>query len=582
MNNRIVRESPRFTLFFSFLLFFLFPILLHAATFTVNNTTDTVDANPGDGLCANHSGACTLRAAIQEANAISGADRINLPTGTYILNIEGRFEDEAATGDLDITDDLTIIGDSAADTKINADKIDGVLSIKGAINVEISGVTIMHGFRSFGGGGIRNEEGIVTLINSMVTKNFSTNGSGIDNGGTLTLINSTVSNNSDIPSGEGGSGIYNIGTLILLNSTISDNGFEAPMSIGGIANGSEAGATTTLKYSTISGNKGVGIGGVSFGPANGTVTLIGSIIATNTSKDCDQNGFVQNQFFSLDYNIDSDGSCNLTQPHDLPNTDPIIGPLADNGGPTLTHALLSSSPAIDAADPNNCPPPNTDQRGKPRPVDGNQDGIVVCDIGSYEFSQPPCPHNPGDYDYCRDCGPCEEGQGDCDSDNECENGRTCVQIAGEVDVCEAPTVCPHPIGHWDYCKDCGPCDAGQGDCDLDSECQNGLPCVLVPGMDVCCPHPIGHLDYCRDCGPCYAGQGDCDRDSECQSGLTCAKVPGVDVCCPHPIGHWDYCRDCGPCRVGQGDCDRDSECGVGLVCEQISGAVDVCEYPSSQ
>jgi hypothetical protein len=82
----------------------------------------------------------------------------------------------------------------------------------------------------------------------------------------------------------------------------------------------------------------------------------------------------------------------------------------------------------------------------------------------------------------------------------------------------------------DYCRDCGPCGAGEGDCDNDSECQSGLNCVQVTGTDVCCPHPLGHLDYCKDCGPCAAGQGDCDNDGECQSGLTCVQVTGTDTC----------------------------------------------------
>src|SRR5437867_11074046 len=77
-----------------------------AATFNVNSTTDAVDATPGDGACATAgpTPVCTLRAAIQEANALRGADVINLPAGTYTLTIPGRGEDHAATGDLDIND----------------------------------------------------------------------------------------------------------------------------------------------------------------------------------------------------------------------------------------------------------------------------------------------------------------------------------------------------------------------------------------------------------------------------------------------------------------------------------------------
>jgi hypothetical protein len=134
-------------------------------------------------------------------------------------------------------------------------------------------------------------------------------------------------------------------------------------------------------------------------------------------------------------------------------------------------------------------------------------------------------------DYCRDCGPCAEGEGDCDNGSECQSGLTCAQVPG-TDTCQSVGGCTLPVGHLDYCRDpeCGPCAAGEGDCDNDSECQSGLNCVQVTGTDVCCPHPIGHLDYCRDCGPCAAGQGDCDNDGECQSGLMCVQIPGTDTC----------------------------------------------------
>ena len=78
----------------------------------VNSTTDMVDANPGNGVCETAPGnnVCTLRAAIQESNALAGADSITLPAGTYILGIAGDGEDASATGDLDIIGDLTING----------------------------------------------------------------------------------------------------------------------------------------------------------------------------------------------------------------------------------------------------------------------------------------------------------------------------------------------------------------------------------------------------------------------------------------------------------------------------------------
>src|SRR5918992_4919759 len=78
--------------------------------FTVNSTADAVDSNPGDGTCRTAAGACTLRAAIQEANALPGADEIRLPAGTYALGIPPRNQNDVTTGDLDITDSLAISG----------------------------------------------------------------------------------------------------------------------------------------------------------------------------------------------------------------------------------------------------------------------------------------------------------------------------------------------------------------------------------------------------------------------------------------------------------------------------------------
>src|SRR5512138_1392513 len=97
------------------------PVL--AASFTVNSTGDTVDASPGNGVCADASNNCTLRAAIMEANALAGADIITLPAGTYQLtlaNAGGANEDNSATGDLDINQSLTINGAGSGTTIIEA------------------------------------------------------------------------------------------------------------------------------------------------------------------------------------------------------------------------------------------------------------------------------------------------------------------------------------------------------------------------------------------------------------------------------------------------------------------------------
>src|SRR6266516_2056309 len=100
-----------------------------AAVFTVNSTVDAVDVSPGDGACATLGGRRTPRAAVQEANARPGADGVNLPAGTYVLAILGAGEDAAVTGDLDITDDLTITGAGAESTIVDGGHIDRVFHV---------------------------------------------------------------------------------------------------------------------------------------------------------------------------------------------------------------------------------------------------------------------------------------------------------------------------------------------------------------------------------------------------------------------------------------------------------------------
>ena len=133
-----------------------------AAVFTVNNPLDVMDTNPGDGVCLAASGGCTLRAAIQETNALAGADTIILPSlpspNAYFLLI---------VDELIITDSLTIVGGGASTSIIEGNKsvrpVSGVLHIfTGTVN--ISGVAIRNGARTFFGGGIVNI-GTLTLIN---------------------------------------------------------------------------------------------------------------------------------------------------------------------------------------------------------------------------------------------------------------------------------------------------------------------------------------------------------------------------------------------------------------------------------
>ena len=120
---------------------------VHAATFIVTSNADAVDAKPGDGVCATAAAtpACTLRAAIQETNALAGADTINVPSGTYFLTIQGANEDAAAAGDLDVTGELTINGTGTNAPVIGGGGIDRVFDVLGNATVTLSRLTIQNG-----------------------------------------------------------------------------------------------------------------------------------------------------------------------------------------------------------------------------------------------------------------------------------------------------------------------------------------------------------------------------------------------------------------------------------------------------
>ncbi|MBI2361119.1 MAG: hypothetical protein HYV04_19810 [Deltaproteobacteria bacterium] len=242
--------------------------------------------------------------------------------------------------------------------------------------VDISGLTIQNGFSAGQGGAVFNSNTSgTTTFTDVAMRNNSAGGFGgaiFNSSGTLVLKGVTVEGNSAIFGG----GIINVGTMSLTNVTLSDNAARGGGAIYNIA-------AMTLINATLSGNS-ASMAGFGGGILNGgTLRLKNTIVANSLSgSDCAP---VAGALLSDGYNLDSDGSCALGAASDLPNTNPLLGPLADNGGPTMTHALMDGSPAIDAGSPD-CPPPATDQRGVARPQDGNGDGASACDIGAYEVT----------------------------------------------------------------------------------------------------------------------------------------------------------------------------------------------------
>ncbi len=191
-------------------------------TLTVNANTDAVDALPGDGVCETATGnaICTLRAAVLEANAHLGADTIILPTGTYTLTIGGSDEEQSATGDLDITNALTISGNSAQDTILTAEGLgDRVIDIKdSATEVTISGVMIVGGLTNENGGGIKSAAHL-KLSNSSVLHSQAAFGGGIYSLAQVDLYNDIIMLNTAYSAG---GGIY-ADHLVMDTSAINTN-----------------------------------------------------------------------------------------------------------------------------------------------------------------------------------------------------------------------------------------------------------------------------------------------------------------------------------------------------------------------
>jgi hypothetical protein len=246
----------------------------------------------------------------------------------------------------------------------------------------------------FGDGGGISNFGVVAIDNSTINGNSAgINGGGIYNGSGLVMIgSSTVSGNraTGLHDGHGwgdGGGMYNGGSMTIDNSTLSNN--DATWSGGGVGNR----GGLTIRHTTLGGNTAFEGGGIA-NNNNATLVIGNTILKAGAAPGVN----IQNNsgtVTSQGYNLSSDnGAGFLTASGDQINTDPILGALQNNGGPTFTHDLLTGSPALDAGDPNFTPPPSTDQRGYARVFSGR------VDIGSLEV-QPTLPITiSGTISYC--------------------------------------------------------------------------------------------------------------------------------------------------------------------------------------
>ncbi|MGD8632336.1 MAG: choice-of-anchor Q domain-containing protein, partial [Anaerolineales bacterium] len=364
MNNQSDRSTTgpirtvAVILFAAMLLLFAVGIVRADTTIVVNSTIDRI-ANDGE---------CTLREAVRAANADKesgpdagecaagvAADTIVLPPGVYLLDrSDNGKEDAAATGDLDITSEITIVAEGPGLSVIEAeagfaDRLIHVLE-NGSLNLQ--GVTLRGAQTADQGAGVYNAGELILRNVTITGNNAGSEGGAIFSaaGATLEVANSTISANQSLSSG---GAIFDAGSSINLSFvTLADN--DAPS--GAVIAGSGEGLT--FASSIMIGNESTD-GSVDCAIDAGTSGGYNLLSAGSVCPSVESDRFVDHKVLFSD----------------------VLAPLALNGGASQTHALLPGSPAIDSGPPAPCAE-QFDQRGIERP------GGAACDAGSYEDPDP--------------------------------------------------------------------------------------------------------------------------------------------------------------------------------------------------
>jgi hypothetical protein len=397
----LVGSIKRAVLIFGALLLGLFAYTPYEAVadtdVTVNDTRDLPDPSPNLGPdCASTAGTCTLRAAIQRGNHQIGTHTIRLPAGNFIITRAGRGEDDAETGDLDIKGKFIILGAGAKSTIINGNNLDRVFDVRSG-SLILQDLTVKRGFaQNDDGGGIRAKAPLTLNRVHLASNVADSSGGGLYTEDDLSIVRSTISENvggdavfSASAIHGGNSGVI-IRTVSIRESTIGEN--RNPGNGGAIfLNGA---FNTEILHSTIAKNQGNDSGNQHIGlEINGNFIIASKLTISHTIFDqgfenVPTNCIITGAFNpSFTNNVDRDGTCGFSTTANLVLVDPILGSLQDNGGQTPTFAF--ANPVLrDFGDLGGPTCTGVDQRGFPRPVDFNRDGVARCDPGAIELQGP--------------------------------------------------------------------------------------------------------------------------------------------------------------------------------------------------